>query len=263
MPKTILITGAGSGIGRDAAFALAARGHRVFATTFNAEQAHDLRQLAAQRQVPLEVFKLDITQAEDREQILPLQLDVLINNAAVGESGSLAEVDMDRVRHAFEINVFATLELTQLALRGMIARERGTVLLVSSIAGRLPMPFLMPYSMTKFALSAAGAGLRAELDKLRKNVHVALIEPGAIHTGFNQAMTERKYAWMGERSYFKDIVGKLKAEEKRTFDFLEARDTRSIVAQIVKASEATRPKLRYVAPWVQGFFVRVARVFGV
>ena len=263
MQKTILITGAGTGIGRDAAFALAARGHRVIATTFNVAQADALDQLAKQRTLQLEVFKLDITVPQDREQVLSLDIDVLINNAAVGESGSLAEVDMDRVRRAFEINVFATLELTQLALRGMIARERGTVLLVSSIAGRLPMPFLMPYSMTKFALSAAGAGLRAELDKLNKNVHVALIEPGAIHTGFNQAMTDRKYAWMGEQSYFKHLVGKLKAEEKRTFDFLEARDTRSIVAQIVKASEARRPKLRYVAPWIQGFFVWVARVFGV
>lgn len=263
MQKTILITGAGTGIGRDAAFALAARGHRVLATTFNAAQAQALEQLAKERSLQLEVFKLDITVPQDREQVLSRDIDVLINNAAVGESGSLAEVDMDRVRRAFEINVFATLELTQLALRGMIARERGTVLLVSSIAGRLPMPFLMPYSMTKFALSAAGAGLRAELDKLNKNVHVALIEPGAIHTGFNQAMTDRKYTWMGEQSYFKDMVSKLKVEEKRTFDFLEARDTRSIVAQIVKASEAKRPRLRYVAPWVQGFFVWVARVFGV
>jgi short-subunit dehydrogenase len=261
--KSILITGAGTGIGRDAAFALAARGHRVIATTFNAAQADALDQQARDCALSLEVFKLDITVARDREQVLALDIDVLINNAAVGESGSLAEVDMDRVRRAFEINVFSTLELTQLALRGMIARERGTVLLVSSIAGRVPMPFLMPYSMTKFALSAAGAGLRAELDKLHKNVHVALIEPGAIHTGFNQTMTDRKYAWMGEQSYFKHLVAKLQAEEKRTFDFLEAKDTRSIVAQIVKASEAKRPRLRYVAPWIQGFFVRVARVFGV
>jgi short-subunit dehydrogenase len=204
----------------------------------------------------LEVFKLDITSAQDREKILSLELDVLINNAGVGESGSLAEVDIDRIRHVFEVNLFGTLALTQLALRGMIQRQRGTVLLVSSIAGRIPMPFLMPYSMSKFALSAAGAGLRAELQQLRCGVHVALIEPGAIHTGFNQAMTESKYAWMGKQSY-------LKAEEKRTFQFLEAKTTQSIVSQIVKAAEANRPKLRYVAPWIQGFGVRLARIFGV
>ena len=263
MKKTILITGAGSGIGRDAAFALAARGHRVIATTFDEAQAQALRAEAATRGQVLEVSKLDITDAADREHIRPIDIDVLLNNAGVGESGSLAEVDMDRVRKVFEVNLFATLALTQVALKGMIARRRGTVLFVSSIAGRIPMPFLMPYSMTKFALSAAGAGLRAELDQLRCNVHVALIEPGAFHTGFNQAMTERKYAWMGEQSYFSAQVAAMKAKEKRTFDFLEARNTRSIVAQIVKASEAMRPRLRYVAPWAQGAMVRLARIFGV
>ena len=260
--KTILITGAGSGIGRDCAFALAARGHRVIATTYDESQAAVLRADALRLGHTLEVFALDITSAADREKVLPLELDVLLNNAAVGESGSLAEVDVNRIRKAFEVNVFATLELTQLALRGMIARRRGTVLLVSSIAGRIPMPFLMPYSMTKFALSAAGAGLRAELDALGANVHVALIEPGAIHTGFNQSMTERKYAWMADGSYFQAQAAQMKAKEARVFGFLEARDTRSIVAQIVKASEARRPKLRYVAPWAQGLMVRMARILG-
>lgn len=263
MSKTILITGAGSGIGRDAAFALAARGHRVFATTFSQAQAQSLQAQALTARLSLEVFKLDITDAADRQRVLPLTLDVLINNAGVGESGSLAEVDVDRIRQVFEVNLFATLELTQLALRGMIERRCGTVLFVSSIAGRVPMPFLMPYSMSKFALSAAGAGLRAELGELRCNVHVALIEPGAIHTGFNQAMTQRKYTWMAERSYFGAHVERMKAKEARVFGLLEVKDTRSIVAQIVKAAEAKRPRLRYVAPWVQGFGVRLARMFGV
>jgi short-subunit dehydrogenase len=260
--KTILITGAGSGIGRDAAFALAARGHRVIATTFSEAQAADLRQACQQQGSAMQVHKLDITSATDRRQILDQPIDVLLNNAGVGESGSLAEVDVDRIRKAFEVNVFATLELTQLALRGMVARRSGTVLFVSSIAGRIPMPFLMPYAMTKFALSAAGAGLRAEMDELRCNVHVALIEPGAIHTGFNQAMTARKYEWMDEKSYFHGQAARMQAREKRTFDFLEARNTRSIVAQIVKACEAQRPRLRYVAPWAQGVLVRLARILG-
>ena len=263
MKKTILITGAGTGIGRDAAFALAARGHQVIATTFNEAQAEQLRAECTARGQVLQVFKLDITRPEDRALLLPLPLDVLINNAGIGESGSLAEIDLDRVRRVFEVNLFATLALTQLALKGMIERQRGTVLLVSSIAGRRPMPFLMPYSMTKFALSAAGAGLRAELDQLGKNVHVALIEPGAIHTGFNQAMTDPKYAWMTESSHFYGQADKMRRQEQRTFAFLEARNTRSIVAQIVKAAEAKRPRLRYVAPWVQGLMVRLARMLGV
>ena len=170
---------------------------------------------------------------------------------------------MQRVRKIFEVNLFCALELTQLALRGMIQREKGTVLLVSSIAGRVPMPFLMPYSMSKFALSAAGAGLRAEMDQLKKNIHIALIEPGAIHTGFNQAMTDSKYAWMGPSSYFAHQAAKMQKQERATFQFLEAKSTDGIVKQIIKACEATRPKLRYTSPWIQGFGVRMARIFGV
>ncbi len=263
MKKTILITGAGSGIGLDTAFALAARQHRVIATTVDESQAQALKAMALARGLPLEVFQLDITSAQDREKILALEVDVLVNNAGIGESGSLAEVDIERIRRVFEVNLFGTLALTQLALRGMIARRRGTVLLVSSIAGRIPMPFLMPYSMSKFALSAAGAGLRAELQELRCGVHVTLIEPGAIHTGFNQAMTDRKYTWMDQRSYFAAHAQRFKAQEKRNFAWVETKSTRSIVAQIVKAAEARKPKLRYVAPWIQGLAVRLARIFGV
>jgi short-subunit dehydrogenase len=263
MTKTILITGAGTGIGRDSAIALARRGHRVIATTQTPEQADALRAYGQTQGVTLECFKLDITRAEDRALIVPLVLDVLINNAGIGESGSLAEVDMERVRRNFEVNVFSTLELTQLALKRMIARERGTVLFVSSIAGRVPMPFLMPYSMTKFALSAAGAGLRAEMDMLQKNVHIALIEPGAFHTGFNQQMSARKFDWMGPDSYFAAHAKALRAKEAKEFKLVEARSTDSIVRKIVQASEAARPRLRYVAPWIQGFVVRLARIFGV
>jgi short-subunit dehydrogenase len=261
--KSILITGAGTGIGRDAAFALAARGHQVFATTFSDEQATALRADSDTRQIPLDVFKMDITSPADREQISALEIDVLINNAGIGESGSLAEIDVERIRKVFEVNLFATLSLTQLALKPMIARGSGTVLFVSSIAGRVPMPFLMPYSMTKFALSAAGAGLRAEMDQLGRNVQIALIEPGAIHTGFNQAMTGKKYEWMGPDSYFHPQASQMKMKEKRTFAFLEARTTASIVAQIINAAQAKRPRLRYVAPWIQGLMIRLARMAGV
>lgn len=263
MTKTILITGAGKGIGRDAAFALAARGHLVYATTFSDDQADALRAECVSRKLPLNVFKMDITSEADRAQINALELDVLINNAGIGESGSLAEVDVNRIRKVFEVNVFATLALTQLALKPMIARASGTVLFVSSIAGRVPMPFLMPYSMTKFALSAAGAGLRAEMDQLGRSIQIALIEPGAIHTGFNQAMTDKKYEWMGPKSYFFAQASAMKAKEKKTFAFLEARTTQSIVVQIVKAAEARRPRLRYVAPWIQGVLIRLARMAGV
>lgn len=258
--KRILVTGAGTGIGRDTVKTLIGLGHEVIATTYSEEQADALRdELPANTAV----FKMDITDETDRLKIDQLPIDVLINNAAIGDSGSLAEVDIDRIRTVFEVNVFSTLALTQLALRGMIERGRGTVIFISSVAGRIPMPFLMPYSMTKFSLSAAAAGLREEMKVLDKGIQVCVVEPGAFHTGFNQSMVKRKYAWMADGSYFtKEQTERVKREEQKTFRFFEATSTKSIVKKIAKAAEAERPKLRYVAPWIQAVFVRLARIFG-
>ena len=258
--KRILVTGAGTGIGRDAVLALMKRGHDVIATTHSEEQATSLQSALSDGST---AFKLDITDPMDREKIRDLEIDVLINNAAIGDSGSLAEIDIDRVRTIFEVNLFSTLALSQIALRGMIARGSGTVIFISSLAGRVPAPFLMPYAMTKFALSAAAAGLRDEMALLNKGVQVCVVEPGAIHTGFNQKMMAKKYTWMDESSIFsREQIEKLKKDEERNFKWLEVKSTGSIVRKIVEAAESERPRLRYVAPWIHGFFIRLARILG-
>lgn len=97
----------------------------------------------------LDAFKLDILDPVDRAKCVPLELDVLVNNAGVGISGSTAETDMSVIRKSFEINVFALIEMNQVVLPGMVDRGKGTIVLVSSIAGR----FAAGYSTTspKFA----------------------------------------------------------------------------------------------------------------
>jgi short-subunit dehydrogenase len=257
--KHVLITGSGSGIGRDTVRALADRGHTVYATTHTEAQAAWWTSVGG---AGIEAFKLDITDPEDRARAANLPIDVLVNNAALGESGSLAEVPLDRIRAAFETNLFATIALTQLVLKGMIARKRGSVIFISSLAGRLPAPFIMPYAMTKFALSAAADALRQEMAQLRCGVHVAVVEPGAFHTGFNQRMIAKKYAWMRHGSYFQDQLPALKAREDRIFALLELRSTRPIVRKIVRAVEAQNPHFRYVAPWWQGLGVGLLRAAG-
>jgi short-subunit dehydrogenase len=257
--RRVLITGAGSGIGRDTALRLAKRGHTVYATTHSDEQAEALKSIGASG---IEAFKLDITSDTDRSRASGLSIDVLVNNAAVGQSGSLVDVPIERVRQTFETNLFATLTLTQMILAGMIERRRGTVIFVSSLVGRVPAPFLMPYSMTKFALSAAAAGLREELAELDCGVRCSVVEPGAYHTGFNQRMAASKYEWMGAQSFFRDRIPALKVRERRLLALLELRSTRSIVRRIVKVTEAEKPRLRYSAPWWQALGVRVIRMAG-
>jgi NAD(P)-dependent dehydrogenase (short-subunit alcohol dehydrogenase family) len=193
MALTVLITGAGSGFGRGAALALAARGHHVIATTETEAQAEALRSEAP----GLEVVKLDIT-TSDVSLAADRDLDVVINNAGAGQTGPLADVPMDRVRHLFEVNVFGTLAMTQAVLPKMVARGKGRIIIVSSIAGVVAGPAFGPYSMTKHALEALGKTLRAELAD--QGVDVTLLNPGPYDTGFNDRMAASMWEWFGEGS---------------------------------------------------------------
>jgi short-subunit dehydrogenase len=259
--KTIVITGAAKGIGYNTAVTLAKRGHKVVATTHNKEQADAINSNFDSINFDLSAFKLDITNNDDRAKLATVEHDVLICNAGIGESGSLAEIDMNRVRNNFEVNVFATFEIAQVSLKQFIEKGRGTVLFISSLAGRIGMPWLAPYSMTKFALTCGAEQLRDEMHLLNKNIHVSVIEPGGFHTGFNQQNMARKYEWMNN-GYFKEHIEKIKEEEERQFNFVEVKTTDIIVKKIVKAAEARKPSLRYSAPTWQAWGTQVLRMFG-
>jgi len=193
MSKTVLVTGAGSGFGRGVSHALAARGHRVIATTETDEQADELRADSP----ALTVIRMDVT-TDDVERARDYDIDVLIDNAGVGQTGPMADVPMDRVRQLFEVNVFGTLAVTQVALRGMVARGSGRVIIVSSIAGVISGPAFGPYSMTKHALEAMGKAMRAELAP--QGIDVTLLNPGPYLTGFNDRMADSMWEWFSDDS---------------------------------------------------------------
>ncbi|WP_400588673.1 SDR family oxidoreductase [Pseudomonas aeruginosa] len=175
--KRILVTGAGSGFGREVALRLAARGHRTIAGVRGAGQAADLREEAGRRGVPLRVETLDITVAADRERAWEWDIDVLLNNAGSAEAGASAEIPLELVRALFETNVFANLELTQGFVRRMVEQKRGgKVLFVSSIAGLITGPYTGPYCASKHALEAFAEALHAELKPF--GIQVGTINPG-------------------------------------------------------------------------------------
>ena len=191
MTKNVLITGAGSGFGKMASLALAARGHHVIATTETAEQAAALSAEAPS----LDVTKLDIT-SDDVNLVASMDIDVLINNAAIGQTGPMADVPMARMRQIFDVNVFGSLAVTQAAVPAMVARGSGRIIIVSSIAGILVAPTFGPYSMTKFALEAMGKALRSELAGF--GVDVCLLNPGPYDTGFNDSMAASMWEWFDD-----------------------------------------------------------------
>ena len=194
MGERVMITGAGSGFGKGAALALAARGHEVLATTETEEQAAALRAEAP----ALRVEKVDITDPADVARVRDWAIDVLIDNAGMGATGPMADVPMEVVRRVFEVNVFGTLAVSQAVIPGMIERGRGRIIIVSSIAGVAVAPTFGPYSMTKHALEAMGRAMRAELAGF--GIDVTLLNPGPYQTGFNDRMADSMWDWFGDDS---------------------------------------------------------------
>jgi NAD(P)-dependent dehydrogenase (short-subunit alcohol dehydrogenase family) len=188
--RTVLITGAGSGFGKGAAVELAARGHRVIATTETQEQADAL----AAEHPELETRKLDVTSTEDIGQVADLEIDVLINNAGLGVMAPLESVPMERVRASFDVNVFGMVEMSQAVIPGMKARGWGRIINVSSVAGKLAGALGSPYCMTKHAVEAFTSSLRAEMEPF--GIDVTKVNPGPYDTGFNDRMVNGIATWI-------------------------------------------------------------------
>lgn len=190
---TILITGAGSGIGKLIALTLARRGHSVIAATETLEQADLLLEDADALKIPLQVEKIDITDENDRRKAWAWNVDILVNNASVKEGGALVDIPEKNLRNQFEANFFGTVLLTQGFARQMIDKGYGRIIFISSISGLMVNAFSGPYSASKFAIEAVAGTLSQELQEF--NIEVATINPGPYLTGFNDEEFEQYRTW--------------------------------------------------------------------
>src|SRR3954452_7952357 len=181
--RSVLVTGASSGIGRATALRLDRSGWRVFAGVRREEDAEALRGDASG---PLAPVLLDVTEpeqlaaaAERVRQESDGGLDGLVNNAGVAIPGPLETVPIEDLRHQLEVNLVAYVAVTQ-AMLEQIRRAEGRVVFLSSIGGRIAFPFGGPYHASKFATEAIGDVFRQELRPW--GLKVAIIEPGSIDT---------------------------------------------------------------------------------
>lgn len=186
-PRSILITGASTGIGHALAIDLARSGHQVFASV---RKADDAKKLEAENSNIVGVI-FDVCDEAGlqsaiktvRERLLEGRALDLVNNAGVAIPGPLEELPLAEFRRQFEINVFGALRVIQVFLpliRGENGGPRGRIVNMSSVAGRVTAPFLGAYSASKFALEAMSDALRRELG--HEGIKVLLIEPGMIAT---------------------------------------------------------------------------------
>ncbi len=256
---SVLITGCRGGIGLDVACRLLKRGHTVYATVHRETSVNDTRTTLQSCGENFEVDTLDITQVKDIDKVDGWDVDVLINNAAIGDSGPLVEIDLDRVKAVCETNVFGTLRLTQKVVPKLIEKGKGRVIFMGSMAGLAPTPFYAPYGMTKHALENVASSLRREVKPF--GVKVIIVNPGVYNTGFNESFMSQKYEWMGPQSVYKDDMRYVRCRGE-WFMKVELPSTWSIARQVVKAVEARWPKRRYVAPdWEWVFLPLVRRFF--
>src|SRR6516165_8768913 len=182
--KRIFITGASSGIGLAIAKLLATQGHEVWGTSRNLERIPKLPRLHAIR---LDLTdRLSVDEAFNSALAEAGSIDVLINNAGAGHFGPAELLPLETITSQFQILVFGQIQLMQLALRHMRARGEGLIINVTSLASRLPVPFMAAYNAAKAALTAFTMSIQIELGNSR--VHVVDLQPADIRTEFNQGV---------------------------------------------------------------------------
>ncbi|WP_435184950.1 SDR family oxidoreductase [Halobellus sp. EA9] len=182
-PKTVLITGCSSGIGRATALAFLEEDWQVYATARNPADVETLGEKGCQ------IATLDVTDQTDVDRVVDRiieeegHISCLVNNAGFGQMGPLEDVPTERVHRQFDVNVYGPHRLVRAVLPHMREQKEGTIVNVSSAAGRVSFPGGGVYAGSKFALEAMSDALRNEVDEY--GIDVAVIEPGPVETNFS------------------------------------------------------------------------------
>jgi len=245
MAKIVLITGASAGIGRASAELLLKSGYKVYAGARRVERMKDLEGLGAK------ALALDVTEEASLKSAVDGiiktegRLDVLINNAGYGAHGAVEDVPIEEARRQFEVNVFGLARLTQLVLPHMRAAGGGTIINISSIAGKITMPTGGWYHASKHAVEAYSDALRLEVAQF--GINVVLIEPGPIKTEWDNTALVNLEKYSGAGAYgpmVKRITEKFRAGYRKGAPGPE------VVAKVIlKALRANSPAARYPVPF--------------
>ena len=243
---SVFITGTSSGIGRATAREMKKAGGRVFAS---ARKTADLKGLEEEG---FEAIELDMTDTGSKEAAAKMvldacdnQLDALVNNAGYGQPGALEDLSILTLRKQFEVNVIGLQHLTNLCLPSMITHGRGRIVHISSVVGRVSLPFMGVYSASKFAVEALADAQRVELQGT--GVWVSLVEPGPITTKFSKnAVKSSEGNLPSDTSRFSELYRKeLQNRENRKGSKPFSLPPEAVARKVSHALTSTRPLRRY------------------
>ncbi|RYU94274.1 oxidoreductase [Emticicia agri] len=240
MGKTVLVTGASSGIGKATAIYLAQNGYNVYGAARRVEKMQDLKTYG------IHPIALDVTKEESMvacvEQMLKEagSIDILINNAGSGYYGALEDMPMADAKYQIEVNVFGVARLIQLVLPTMRKNNYGKIVNISSVGGKVTLPMGAWYHASKFAIEGLSDALRKEVKPF--GVDVIVIEPGGTKSEMTALGDEYMTGVSGNTVYSSLAKGVSKMYATMQKDAADP----IVIAKLIKQGiEATHPKTRY------------------
>lgn len=249
MLKTILITGASTGFGRDSAETLANAGHKVFASMRD-PKANNRAHADALQAKGIEVVELDVTDTLSVEQAVAAvvakagRIDVLINNAGVASAGVSEAFTDEQVTAHFDVNVIGLHRVTRAVLPTLRKQRDGLIINIGSILGRVTFPFFGIYGASKFAVEALTDSLRYEVSQL--GVDVALVQPSAYPTQmYGSAAQPADAARVREYGAVGEIPGAMFQHFMTLFESPDApnpHDVAEAITQLINVPKGQRPQ---------------------
>jgi NAD(P)-dependent dehydrogenase (short-subunit alcohol dehydrogenase family) len=246
--QVAVVTGSSSGIGYETSLILARNGFLTYATMRNLNKSENMKLIVAKENLPIQIKQLDVTDDVSVKNAIQEisseagHIDVLVNNAGYGLNGAFEDLAMDEIKAQYETNVFGLVRTTQAVLPIMRRQKSGTIVNISSGAGRFGFPGSSAYVSTKFAVEGLSESMSYELEPF--GIKVVIVEPGVIRTNFVDGMVVAKKS-QKPNSPYSQITQKIATGFE---EMMKNASSADLVAKVVlEAITDKNPSLRYLA----------------
>jgi NAD(P)-dependent dehydrogenase (short-subunit alcohol dehydrogenase family) len=244
--KVAVVTGSSTGIGFETALLLARSGFHTYGTMRNLKKSKNITEIANIENLPLTVVQLDVNDGRSVKDAISQivtenkRIDVLVNNAGYGLFSPIEDVTLGQVKEQFETNFFGAVRVMHEVIPTMRRQRNGTIVNVSSVAGRIGIPLYSAYASSKFALEGLSESVKYELNEF--GINIILIEPGVIRTKIFENVKTGDVRSSSESPYSDLIEGASKGFGK----MMDNSSSPKLVAEaILNAITSKEPEIRY------------------